>query len=394
MAKMEVEFAGVKFRNPFVVASGPPGATVDRILRCEDNGAGGVVAKLTFIKQPWNARLRMYSDPGEVSIVNHDHRLDMDEGLELIRKAKERTDLPIFANITHPPEDPEGWIKLAKEMEAAGADGLELNLICPNITFANVRMGEKVKASHGAVIGQNPESVESVTRLVSEAVKIPVITKLTPNVNDITVTAKAAERGGAKGVCMAGGQSALPKVDIYNQGKPLSYYCVDGVSFGSMGGPSILYQSFALTAQLARALSIPVMAGGGISTWEDCIMMMMWGARLVTACTIIMWERFDVINKLVTGMERFLDEAGYESVQDIMGLSLKYLKSSKDLQLTDGCVEIDEDKCTTCMECVGLGHCDALVEEDGRVKVVQEECVACGICIGICPVEAISMREL
>lgn len=89
-----------------------------------------------------------------------------------------------------------------------------------------------------------------------------------------------------------------------------------------------------------------------------------------------------------------MDEAGYESVQDIMGLSLKYLKSSKDLQLTDGCVEIDEDKCTTCMECVGLGHCDALVEEDGRVKVVQEECVACGICIGICPVEAISMREL
>lgn len=392
MAKTEIEFAGIKMRNPFVVASGPPGATVDRIMKCEDNGAGAVVTKLVLVKQPWPGRLRMYSVPGEASIVNHDRRLDLDQGLELVRKSKERTELPIIVNITHPIEDPAGWVKLAKELEQAGADGLELNLICPNISFATCRMGEKVKESHGAVIGQNPETVELAARTVSQAVKIPVIPKLTTNVADITLTGMAAVRGGAKGVCMAGGQSALPKVDIYNQGRPL-YYCVDGVSHGSMGGPAILNQSFSLTAQLARALPIPVVAGGGISTWQDCIMFMMWGARAVTACTVIMWERFSVIKELVTGMERFLDEAGYQSIDEIIGLSLNHLKASKDLKVTDGCVAIDEGKCISCLKCVDLGHCDAIVEKNGSPEVIPEKCVACGICIGVCPQQAISMQE-
>lgn len=392
MAKTAIEFAGIKMRNPFVVASGPPGATVDRIVKCEDNGAGAVVTKLVLVKQPWPGRLRMYSVPGEASIVNHDRRLDLDDGLELVRKSKERTEIPIIVNITHPAEDPDGWVRLAKELEQAGADGLELNLICPNISFATVRMGQSVSESHGAVIGQKPESVEFVTRTVSSAVKIPVIPKLTTNVADITVTGEAAVRGGAKGVCMAGGQSGLPKVDIYNQGKPL-YYCVDGVSYGSMGGPAILNQSFALTAQLAKALPIPVMGGGGISTWQDCIMFMMWGARAVTACTIIMWERFSVIKDLVTGMERFLDEAGYDSIEEIIGLSQRHLKTSKELKVTDGCIAIDDNQCISCLKCVDLGHCDAIVEDNGNPKVIPDQCVACGICLGVCPQQAIVMNE-
>ncbi len=393
MGKLEIDFAGINMKNPFVVASGPPGATVERIIKCEDNGAGAVVTKLVLVKQPWPGKLRIYSVPGEASIVNHDKRLDLDEGLELVRKSKERTDIPIFVNITHPSEDPDGWIKLATELEQAGADGLELNFICPNISFATLRMGQKIDSSHGAVIGQQPDKIEYITRLVSEVVKIPVITKLTTNVNDITVTGRAAEKGGAKGVCVAGGQSGLPKVDIYNQGRPLYYYCADGVSYGSMGGPAILNQSFALTAQLARALNIPVMAGGGISTWQDCIMFMMWGAQAVTACTVIMWEGFSVIRKLISGMERYLDEAGFNSVSDIIGMSLQYLKPSGELKVTEGCVEIDENRCTNCLKCVGLGHCDAIINDNGSPRVLSDKCVACGICIGVCPQQAIFMNE-
>ena len=184
---------------------------------------------------------------------------------------------------------------LARGYEQAGADAIELNLICLNITFSERRIRDTM--SHGAVIGQHPEIIETVVRAVRDAVKIPVFAKLTPNVNDITVTAKAAVRGGASGIVMAGGQSALPRVDIHGGGRPLGAYCCDGYSFGSMGGPGIIHQSFALTAQLARAVDVPITAGGGLSTWEDGIMFMMWGA-LVTACTV-MWEGFGAAKTIV-----------------------------------------------------------------------------------------------
>ncbi|MGE5506941.1 MAG: 4Fe-4S binding protein [Chitinophagales bacterium] len=388
----EIQYAGLTLKNPFVVASGPPGATVQRLKACEDNGAGGVSIKLTFTKQPFYGKLRMYSVPGEASIVCHDRRLDMEEGFELVRKGKEQTGLVLFANMTHPAEDLEGWQTLAKGFEQAGADALELNLICPNITFSERRMGQHTDHSHGAVIGQDPVAIENVVRACKEVVKIPVIAKLTSNVSDITVTGAAAARGGADGICMAGGQSGLPKVDLAT-GKPLGSYCADGYSFGSMGGPAILNQSFALTAQLARALKVPVIAGGGLSTWEDALMFMMYGGRLVTACTVIMWEGFRVIRQIVSGMERYMEKQGYSSWDEIIGLSLKYLKPAKDLQLTPGRAVIEEGKCIQCLNCVGLGHCDAIVEENGGPQVVPEKCVACGICVGVCPQEAISIKE-
>lgn len=389
----EIKYAGLTLKNPFVVASGPPGATVDRLIQCEDNGAAGVSVKLTFIKQPFYGKLRMYSVPGEASIVCHDRRLDMEEGFELVRKGKERTDLVLFANMTHPAEDLEGWQTLARGFEQAGADALELNLICPNITFSERRMGVKTDKSHGAVIGQDPEAIERVVRACCDVVKIPVVAKLTSNVSDITVTAEAAIRGGAAGVCMAGGQSGLPKVDLEGGGRPLGAYCADGYSFGSMGGPAILHQSFALTAQLARALKAPVIAGGGLTTWEDAIMFMMYGGTLVTACTVIMWDGFRVIKDIVGGMERYMEKHGHSSWEEIIGCSLKYLKPAKDLQLVPGRAVIDPNICVGCLNCVGLGHCDAIVEKDGMPEVLPEKCVACGICVNVCPQRAISVVE-
>jgi len=160
-----------------------------------------------------------------------------------------------------------------------------------------------------------------------------------------------------------------------------------------MGGPGIICQSFALTAQLARAVDVPVIAGGGLNSWEDGINFMMWGATLVTACTVLMWEGFGAARRIVEGMERFMDESGYTSWKDVIGLSLPYLKSASELQVVPGKAVIDEDKCISCMNCVGLAHCDAIIERDGMPHVKPEECVACGICVGVCPRGAISVAE-
>ncbi|HAL62254.1 MAG TPA: hypothetical protein DCP08_07620, partial [Chloroflexi bacterium] len=115
-------FAGVKFKNPLVVASSPLTAKPELLKMAEEAGAAGVSTKLTFIKQPFYGELRMYNDPRVGSIVCHDRRLDLEEGARLVEEAKESTSLVIFSNITYEGEDLGGWARLAKAMEEAGAD--------------------------------------------------------------------------------------------------------------------------------------------------------------------------------------------------------------------------------------------------------------------------------
>ena len=100
-----------------------------------------------------------------------------------------------------------------------------------------------------------------------------------------------------------------------------------------MGGPGIIYQSFALTAQLARALKVPVMAGGGLTHMGRWDQLHDVGATLVTACTVVMWEELRRNQDIVDGMERYMNDSGYSSWQDIIGLSLPYLKPAREHSL-------------------------------------------------------------
>ena len=86
-----LEFAGLKFKNPFVVASSPLTAKVHLIKRAEEFDAAAVSTKLTFIEQPFYGKLRMYNNPREGSIVCHDRRLDLEEGVRLIEEARKVT---------------------------------------------------------------------------------------------------------------------------------------------------------------------------------------------------------------------------------------------------------------------------------------------------------------
>ena len=144
-----LEFAGVRFKNPFVVASSPLTAKVRVLQEADRAGAAAASVKLTFIKQPFYGKLRMYNEPRVGSIVCHDRRLDMDEAERLIAEAKRVTSLVLFSNITHDAEDLEGWATLAKAMENAGADLIEANLICPNITLTAKQLGDQSSGESG-----------------------------------------------------------------------------------------------------------------------------------------------------------------------------------------------------------------------------------------------------
>lgn len=390
-----IEFAGVKFKNPFVVASSPLTSKIEVLMAADRAGAAAASTKLTFIKQPFYGKLRMYNDPKVGSIVCHDRRLDLEEAQRLIEEAKEKTSLVLFSNITHDAADLEGWARLARAMESAGADLIEANFICPNITLtakqlaagSDGEMGEK----GGAITGQDPDAARNVARALKESVGIPVVCKLTPNVTDITAIALACQEGGADGICLAGAQLSLPPVDIY---KPDAIYpLLQGASMGSLGGPASRLMGYAAVAQTARRVQVPIIGGGGLQTWEHAIQFMMWGASLVTACTEIMWRGWDVVTRIVDGMEEFRLEQGYGSYDEIAGRALANLRPAAELETLPGAPVVDLDRCTGCGFCVKPGHCYAITVVGGKAVVDPDLCYGCGICLALCPTSALSFPQ-
>ncbi len=390
-----IEFAGVKFKNPFVVASSPLTARLEVLQEADRAGAAAASTKLTFIKQPFYGKLRMYNDPRVGSIVCHDRRLDMDEAVRLVDEAKKTTSLVLFTNITHDAEDLDGWATLARAMENAGADIIEANLICPNITLTAKQLGEEDGCRYGekgerggAITGQDPDAARNVARALKESVSIPVILKLTPNVTDITAIALACEEGGADGICLAGAQLCLPPVDIYNPDRV--YPLLQGASMGSLGGPATRLMGYAAVAQTAKRINIPIVGGGGLQKWQHGIEYMMWGATLVTTCTEIMWRGWEVVTKIVKGMEKFLLDQGYDSYDDVIGRALPNLRAAADLEALSGAPVVDLDHCNGCGICLQPGHCFAITLADEKAVVDAEQCYGCGICVAVCPRKALS----
>ena len=383
-----IEFARLRFRNPFVVASSPLTVKPFLLRKAYDCGAAAASTKLTLVKQSFYKKLRMYHDPKVGSIVCVDRRLDLEEGVRLIAETKSLApDLILFANITHEGQDLESWGLLAKAMEDAGADLIEPNFICPNLTLTARQLGHSVGLG-GALTGQDAGLVREVVRILKGAVRVPVVPKLTPNVTDVAAIATACAEGGADGLCLAGGQLSLPPVDLYNPDHV--YELSQGASYGSLGGPSCQLQGYAMVAQVAKRVALPLVGGGGIMNWQHCVQYMLWGATLVTACTSLMWYGFELIPKILSGMERYMQQMGFTSYEQLVGHALHNIRPAAELEMLDDVPALDESKCNGCGLCQRPGHCYAMQMVNHLPVVVREKCLGCGVCVAICPRKALS----
>jgi dihydropyrimidine dehydrogenase (NAD+) subunit PreA len=384
-----IEFAGLRFRNPFVVASSPLTVKPFLMKKAYDHGAAAASTKLTLIKQSFYKKCRMYHDPRVGSIVCVDRRLDLEEGVRLIDESKRLVpDLLLFANITHEGADLESWGFLAKAMENAGADLIEPNFICPNLTLTARQLGQDSTSQGGAITGQDPDLARQVVGIIKAAVKIPVIPKLTPNVTSIPGIAMACGQGGADGLCLAGAQLSLPPVDLHNLDH--IYDLSQGASYGSLGGPACQLPGYAMVAQVARRSTLPLVGGGGIMNWEHCAQYMLWGARLVTACTSLMWYGFELIPKMLAGLERYMQEMSFASYDDLVGRALHNIRPAAELEMLDDAPALDAARCNGCGLCLRPGHCYAIEMVDAHPVIDRDKCLGCGVCVAICPRKALS----
>ena len=383
-----IEFAGVKLRNPFVVASSPLTVKPFLLKEAYDRGAAAASTKLTLIQQPFYKKLRMYHDPKVGSIVCVDRRLDQHEGVELIQETKRLVpDLVLFANITHEGEDLESWGRLAAAMQDAGADLIEPNFICPNLALTASKLGESGGLG-GALTGQSPELARDVVGIIKGAVGIPVVPKLTPNVTNITAVAAACVEGGADALSLAGAQLSLPPVDLYDLDHV--YELSEGASFGSLGGPACQYQGYAMVAQVAKTVPIPLVGGGGIMNWQHAAQYMLWGAQLVTACTSLMWHGFELIPKILAGLEKYMAEMGFTSYDELVGRALHNIRPTSDLEMIQDVPVVDVDRCNGCGLCLRPAHCYAIRMQGKVPAIAADKCLGCGVCVAVCPRKALS----
>ena len=390
-----INFAGKKFKNAFVVSSGPLTSSIDLIKKAEKWGASAVSTKLTFVKVPFKSELRTYSIPGFALHMCTDRRLSKDEGLQLVRKVKKETSLIVFANISSQGNKLEDWVKLARGFEEAGADIIEANFCCTNIGLAAYELGEKTRDefTSGVMVGRIPELVKEVTEVLKNTVRIPVVPKIAPITQNLTEVAVACKEGGADGISVVGaGSNGLPSLDIYNQARPL-IPLLKGVSFDCLTGPFNKFATYKVVAQLARSIKIPIIASGGIGNWRDAVEAMMWGATLVSATTSIMWNGFEIIKKINKGIKKFMKEQGYSSYDDFRGKALQYLTTPDKIKLIEGVAVVNEEKCNGCSICLRPGHCTAIEISNGKAYINEDKCLGCSICTTICPQGALGMRE-
>jgi dihydroorotate dehydrogenase subfamily 1 len=387
MADTQVSLNGLKLKNPVIIASGPLTANLDRLKKAEECGAAGVSLKHAMLKQEFKSRPRWYVEKNVGMIVTGDPRLGVDEALELIRKAKEQTGLAVLVNMSGLSTDPSTWGSMAKMMEEAGADAIELNLNCPNLQLATSNA-----PALGANLGANPDSTAIIGKIVKAAVTIPVIAKLSTEGGAIMRVAEACAGAGIDILNVHAGFRAAPGLDIYNSGAFLYPGSSTG-NFGGSSGPWSRLISNRFVADVARAFPNPIIGGGGIGKWEHVVESIMYGSSAIQVCTSVMFKGFELVKDLTDGLQRFMDEAGYRQISDMRGIALKNVTAPGAMAHSNVHAHIVPEKCIGCHICEKLPTCDAIAfsAADKKCSVNPSICVGCGLCVGLCSSKAIKM---
>ena len=397
MPDLSANLAGIKSPNPFWLASAPPTNSGYQVMKAFDAGWGGAVWKtlgVPVINTSSRYGAVNYRQSRMIGFNNIELITDrpLADNLREIEEVKKYfPDHAVIASLMV--ETREQWHQIVKDAENAGADGLELNFGCPH------GMCER---GMGSAVGQEPAVLKTIVSWVMEVAKVPVIVKLTPNITDITEPARAAAEGGADAISLINTIQSLVGVDIDNF---VSYPVVDGQSTnGGYCGPAVKPIALNMVKNCAQHpdVNIPISGIGGIENWRDAVEHILLGASTVQICTAVMHYGFGIIRELVPGLERYMSEKNFDTLDDMVGKALPNIKTWENLNLHYKVVaSIDESKCIQCQLCYtacedGAHQAIGLSDQKGsRVPhIIEENCVGCNLCSLVCPVEnCITMVE-
>ena len=404
MADIRSNFLGIHSPNPFWLASAPPTDKEIYVTRACEAGWGGVVWK-TLGEDPHVVNV---NGPRYSTLMSQDRRVMGLNNIELITDRPLQVNLDEMARVKRAWPDraliaslmvpcvEESWKRILPMVEDTGADGIELNFGCPH------GMSER---GMGAAVGQVPEYIQMVTAWCKHYSKLPVIVKLTPNITDVRLPARAAKAGGADAVSLINTINSLMGVNLDTL---VMHPSTDGQgSHGGYCGPAVKPIAQNMVAEIARdpqTAGLPISGIGGITTWKDAAEYIALGCGTVQVCTAAMVYGFKIVQDMCDGLSNYMDTHGFKTIDDFRGRAVPTVKDWKDLNLNhiDKAV-IDQDSCIQC------GRCHVVCEDtshqaifytksetgERRFEINEAECVGCNLCVSICPVpDTISMRSL
>ena len=294
-----VNLAGVTLKNPVMTASGTFGSGKEYGEFVDLNKLGAVVTK-GVANIPWegNPTPRIAEVYGgmlnAIGLQNPGIDVFMERDIPFLKQY----DTKIIVNVCG--KTTEDYCDVVEKLADTEVDMLEINISCPNVKEG------------GIAFGQNPKSVEEITKEIKKYAKQPVIMKLSPNVTDITETAKAAEAGGADVLSLINTLTGM-KIDIERQTFAIAN------KTGGLSGPAVKPVAVRMVYQVANVVKVPIIGMGGICTAEDALEFILAGATAVSVGTANFNNPYTTM-EVVAGIEDYMRRKNVEDIKDLIGL--------------------------------------------------------------------------
>ncbi len=384
-------FCGLKLKNPFLLSSSSVGSSYDKCKRALQAGWAGIVYKTMC---PFDIH---ESSPRFSTLKNWDNSFEgfknieqlsihtIEEDCKVLKKLKK--EFPgriIIASIMGRNE--EEWEYVAKTVTKSGCDAIELNFSCPNMELKDT----------GSAIGQDPIAVKKYTMAARKGTNLPLIAKMTPNITDIKIPARAAKEGGANGISAI---NTIKSITNINFDTLVPEPDVNGkTSIGGYSGKAIKPIALRFVSELTNdslLKDMDISGIGGIYTYKDAIEFLLLGATNVQLTTAVMEYGYRIIDDLILGLKVFMKENNFHKISDFIGLSKKCVVDASKLERdTILFPKFDYDKCVGCGRCFIScqdGGYNAIKFDKRKRKPILDvtKCVGCHLCKQVCPHEAI-----
>ena len=298
MMNTKVNLAGVELKNPVMTASGTFGSGAEYGEMVDLNRLGAVVTKgVANIPWPGNPTPRIAETYGgminAIGLQNPGYDVFAKRDIPYLKQF----DTKIIVNVCG--KTTEDYIDVVEKLSDEPVDMLEINISCPNVKEG------------GIAFGQDPKAVEAITREVKKYAKQPVIMKLSPNVTDITVMAKAAEAGGADVLSLINTLTGM-KIDIHKRAFAVANRT------GGLSGPAIKPVAVRMVYQAANAVKLPIIGMGGIMNADDAMEFILAGATAVAVGTANFHNPYATV-EIVKGIEDYMAKYHVEDISELVG---------------------------------------------------------------------------
>lgn len=302
MVDISTEFAGLRLKNPTMLAAGILGETGYSLLNITKGGAAAVVTKSIGVS-PREGHPNPTFVEMEHGILN---AMGLpNPGIEEYKKEVEtalKGDIPVIGSIYG--ANASEFELLATKMEQYGVSALELNLSCPHAK------------GYGAELGHDKKKVGEITKAVKKAVALPVFVKLSPNVSNIAEIAKVVEEALGDGVVAI---NTLKAMAINAElGIPILSNAVGGLS-----GPAIKTVGLRCVYEIKKETEIPIIGVGGIITGKDAVEYIMAGASAIQIGSGVFYKGNEIFNNVSQEIREFMEVHGYNSIKEMVGIATK-----------------------------------------------------------------------